>query len=353
MTQETQMAEIIINQLSGFWESWKKDMPRGDIAFGMLSCIGYLRRAGEGRRKLREIEIEVRHHLETILDAFGAFMEGSTLLELAAKMQENPEDNILNKFFDERDNSELAWQIAKEYTEEEYPHNWGIIGNIRDFLDKVDDMVLLNKDMVMHLRQIGNLRELIYEMAYCDPEFFWWFPHLKKGCYLPHRRRDEYIADSEVKADFLRHLLSCPDCQERRKMSKEMIAEQSLLETISFRPMFACAALEENPEGNCFIWLDDEGKWEVRLSIENSSFSSSEQKLYWDIRNRTQKKYNWQGIELQWGQERLKISEDGYAQSTREQIENGLKEGNSCILCFSDGKKIFLNYKGKKDDQEN
>jgi len=226
--------EMRLENLRGYWAAWQKGHTP-ELAYGILAGIGYLRHSeilGEILQNLRKIEIGVRRNLEPILVELGKFMSESALPAKVQALTQSPKDGALQAdFYQDRTASELAWQIAKEYVDEEMAKNWEVIGKVRDILDKVDDEILFHRELVESLQKIGGEEPL----CYFDPDFFWWLPAERGECYLPSHRRNEYMAMNEenllssaLKPDFMQHFLTCRQCRELYEMLRGIVPSQSI-----------------------------------------------------------------------------------------------------------------------------
>lgn len=346
--------ELRFQQLLSYWSCWRANADDHQAAYGLLSCIGYLKRSGllgEELGKLREIEVEVRKNLSATLEALGKFMSQSCLHQEAGRILNAPDDeDALRSFYLDRDNAQLAWQVAQEYTDDECPPNYTVIGQVRKLLDEADDLVLFDADLVQRLRHLGESEPV----SYADPDFFWWLPAERGACHLPGHRRDEYMAryvdgclPSESNILWPRHLMSCQDCRERWQAFKKELAHE-LTSMVQFRPKLAAAATEGEAPVYRFWWRDATETWEALIDLENSAASADAQPIYWRLSNTKQPQVNWQSMRLCFGSLEMGISPQGYACCERIRMQE--QGATDCTLFFqTDATSIVLDFRGKKD----
>ena len=215
-------------------DSLRRFLQRGAAkdAYAVVVRIARIRRAGcleEYLPQLREVEIEVRRDFENVLGACGEFVERLELPKLARSFLDSRDEASLSSFYRQRDDAELALRLVKEYSEDEEPQNWRVVGRMDDLLEEADDVVLLEPEMVEKLRALGAGEEA----RHYDPDFFWWLPGERGDCYLPAHRRDGYLAmhaDGEMgeplKAGYARHLAMCADCRAHARLLAPFFAVQ-------------------------------------------------------------------------------------------------------------------------------
>lgn len=337
-----------VPELQAHRENWERSRTP-EMAASVLAGIGHLRLAGlpeERLRDLRKIEIAARRDFEAMLEAWGSRRKSSRLEADAARLLADRRNRELAaEWRREREKWEFAWQTAKEYADEELPKNWRIVGEVRDFLDRADDILLLEPEIVDLARACieGKPDDA------CDPDFFWWRPLREGGCYLPGRRRDEYMAwHSEGRMGdrtglFLRHLLSCPDCREQERS----LAQMSLLASLGHRPALASASTAADSPPRCYSWADRGGTCEASLCLQDSPENSDEQELCFALLSQ---RGDFAEARLLFGDLRLDVSPEGCAWCRRGALEERIEQGEAdCRLVFPDGE-ILLEYRGERHD---
>jgi hypothetical protein len=175
-------------------------------------------------RLVRSVEIAMRDHVETVVAGVAEFLAGTTLPERSLRLQDEAESDLV-AFYQDRDDAELAWQLVREYIEEENAGDRDALMRLRRTLDEVDDNVLLEPKLVSGLREIGSLEPL----AYFDPDFFWWLPAERGECQLPGPRRDQYLAryveqkiSDAMCSRYQRHLQQCNYCHEQVEIARRV-----------------------------------------------------------------------------------------------------------------------------------
>lgn len=362
MTVELRFQQLLVHR-----SCWQQDAHDPEAAYGLLSCIGYLRRAGilaEQLAQLRALEVEVRKRWQPTLEALGKFMAQSTLLQQAVQLTATPDDEDMQlSFYQDRDDAQLAWQVAQEYTDDEAPANYPIIGQIRSQLEAVDDIVLFHADVVAGLRRIGELEPV----AYADRDLFWWLPCAHGDCHLPAHRRDDYMAQyadgclpGETKTAWARHLMSCQDCRERWQMLKQDLPAEAtskqdlsrkLADVLQFRPQLAAAAKEGDNPLQCFYWQDASETWEVCVYLENSKDSSDDQPIFWRLCNTREPVTDWPALRLHFGTLAMTISAEAYACCKRIEMQQMQQQGAVDCRLFrqADALTVTLDFRGEKN----
>ena len=353
-------AELRFQQLLSYWSCWQDNAGDPEAAYGLLSCIGYLRRSGilgEELAHLRKIEVAVRRKFPPTLDALGNFMAQSNLAQEAGQLLAAPNDeDALLSFYQDRDDAQLAWQIAQEYTDDECPPNYAVIGQIRRQLDAVDDLILFDAGVVQKLQRVGSLEPV----AYADPDFFWWLPADLGSCHLPVHRRDEYMAryvggalSALLQQQFIGHLHKCQDCRERSSALQQttglvaaVAATASTPQTMvsvwdilsrCLQPQFAFGAKELIPQTHQLTWQDSKQVWKAELTVSEPC----QDEKFWFTLTATGPVV-WNELTLLIGRTSLKLSPQGDACCSRQQLQQMVTDKVPLSLQTQDKQEIVL-----------
>jgi hypothetical protein len=344
-----------LQELLSYWSCWRDNANDPEVVYGLLSCIGYLRRSGlqgEELAQLRGIEVAVRKNFAAALGALGKFMAQSNLAQEAKQLLDSPDDeDILLSFYQDRDDAQLAWQVAQEYTDDECPPNYAVIGQIRRLLENIDDLVLFQPSVVENLRRIGTLEPV----AYADPDFFWWLPAERGSCYLPSHRRDEYMAryadgtfPASLRRQYDEHLQKCHDCRTRLTASATVTeatpqAPVSLWDLLSrcLQPQFAFGDKELTPQIHQLTWQDEKQVWKAELTIAEPC----QDEKFW-LTLTASVPVAWHELTLYVGSTPLLVTEQGDVCCSRQMLQQMVAAQVPLRLQTQDKQEITLQYLG-------
>ncbi|MBI4215354.1 MAG: hypothetical protein HY602_01360 [Parcubacteria group bacterium] len=218
--------------LMGTWESWRENPASPEDSYFLLAGMGFFRRLGDSEQNpmrfaLPGMEVFLRSNLKTALEAFGKFMDKSTLPE---RVCEGLGDADIVAFYHDRDAAELALQMAVHCVDQQFHSgfmavpNFSILGKVRRILDEVDDLILFSPSIIEKMRELGALEPAVRY----DADFFWWLPSDRDNrCWLPGRRCWDYISgymenrlSVRIRDLFQKHLQNCVLCDDLLAMVK-------------------------------------------------------------------------------------------------------------------------------------
>lgn len=229
------MKEMLFDELRHYVACWESEQKDPASAYGILRCIGYLRRQWIEKDELtilRKVELMARKDIDNIAQNYNVFMQKAFLHRHAKALDKSLDEDTVDIFLQFRDESQMAFEIFQEYVgEENYPTP--ILKTIRDYhLLQVDRVVLWDKPKV---KAIQSLVFYTPTPPALDTEIFWWWSksaHQEDHCWLPGYFRDHCIAasldnvlDQQQEEHLQSHLQICPDCQLQYNMTKSMIEE--------------------------------------------------------------------------------------------------------------------------------
>ncbi|RME79918.1 MAG: hypothetical protein D6785_10840, partial [Planctomycetota bacterium] len=159
-----------------------------------------------------------------VVDLAGKYMEDSSLMVLAEKWKESPEEEDLGiSFYQHRDNFETALWAMESLISAFYPHGRKILFSLREWIRTVDMKIFSQPDLVVFLQDLGTHEpEPVLEQ-----EESWWLGKKDWGCYLPSEIQglliSQALSGSLGKSDyswFYDHLHDCSFCLEVLKSTK-------------------------------------------------------------------------------------------------------------------------------------
>lgn len=214
------LKEIKFNELRFYVASWEENKKSPEVSYGLLMCIGYLRRESLNKEELyllREVECMVKNSLSSLAEGYKVFMQHSYLKEYAKDLLKEREEDSITQFFQLRDESQIAFEIFEEYSEEKnFPSP--ILKEIRHFLVEVDHLVIWDKRLVHCIQGQFFSEEAPVGI---DKEFYWWWNYQEKNtsCWVPEYLKDSWISASidnvlELAQEELlhQHLDICEEC---------------------------------------------------------------------------------------------------------------------------------------------
>ena len=229
------MKEMKFTELRHYVASWECGQKSPEVAYGILMCIGYLRREWLEKDEiaaLRKVELMARKDMANFVTHYETFMQGALLHKYAKALDKELDEDSVDQFLQLRDESQMVFEILQEYVEEEnYPTR--VLPKVRDYhLIQVDSEVLWDKSKVKAIQGL-----VIYSPTppALDTEIFWWWSKsaYEDGCWLPGYFRDRHIAASidkvleePQKLSLQYHLQGCPDCQTQYEMTLAIVGER-------------------------------------------------------------------------------------------------------------------------------
>ena len=289
------LKQLKFQEVRHYIAEWENSTNKPNNAFGILMCIGYLRRERLNQEELtilREIEVMVKNSLSDFLEQYEIFMDGSFLLARAQELKAELDEELVEIFCQLRDEQQMSFDLIQEYTQElDLPSQ--TIPKVRNFLLACDEEICWDKDTVIAIQEAG------YEDPLLDQDVYWW--HNKpnsNACWVPNYIKEKWMAmacdnslTQKQNALLQLHLQQCNDCSTQYEWLLELFQPVAnsvkvipkagvVLPYLQLRPTLAAASGNDFREINL---LDGEiignvakeyGEIVYRLSTNNIEFKS-------------------------------------------------------------------------------
>ncbi|WP_372365120.1 hypothetical protein [Candidatus Uabimicrobium sp. HlEnr_7] len=162
------LKQLKFQEIRHYIAEWENNDKKPSNAFGILMCIGYLRKERLNQDELtilREIEILVKEDLSNFLKQYEFFMDGSFLLDRAQELKTELDEELAEIFCQLRNEQQMGFSLIQEYAQElDLPST--TIRKVRDFLLQCDEEICWNKDIVVAIQEFGCEDPLL------DPEIY-------------------------------------------------------------------------------------------------------------------------------------------------------------------------------------
>ena len=211
----------------------------------LSSAIGLCERRGDKTPLLSKAHRLLRKNITASIEAVKFFGLGDPIEEVKEfekisssetideeyPPSEEAEDYLLG-IYQRRDGAELMWHILDKHAPRQ---QWLILAKIRERLDEYDLGLFIKPELISGLKQMG----ISEKATNYDPEWFWWLPGGDEECFLPLRRRTQFIGSSlsgklwtygpEFKTFFKKHLKECPVCREVAEDTALALKQEGIL----------------------------------------------------------------------------------------------------------------------------
>ncbi|BBM83348.1 hypothetical protein [Candidatus Uabimicrobium amorphum] len=210
------LKKIKFQQIRDYIAEWQSGIKKPNNSFGILTCIGYLRRERLNQEELtilREIEVMIKNSLSDFLEQYEIFMDESFLLNRAQELVAEIDEDLIEIFCQLRDEQQMSFDLIQEYTQDlDFPSQ--VICKVRNFLLSCDEEVCWNKSIVLAIQEAGHEDPLL------DQEVYWW--HNKPNsdaCWVPNYIKEKWMAmacdnslTQKQNALLQSHIQQCNNC---------------------------------------------------------------------------------------------------------------------------------------------